>query len=156
MARLTTNKNFLSPVGFQFKIDSNQYPNLEYFCTAATLPGLNLGDTPVPFKGVNLSFTGDRVSFEDLSITFNVTEDMENYIETFNWIHSLVQSTNAEDSKSDATLLILSSHNNVTKEIRFTGVFPIGLSALEFNAQETEISYLQATLTLKYTTFEFV
>lgn len=156
MATLTTNKNFLSPVGFQFKIDNTKYPNLEYFCTAATLPGLNLGDTAVPYKGVNLSFTGDRVTFEDLSITFNVTEDMENYIETFNWIHHLVQNSNAEGFKSDATLLILSSHNNVTKEIKFTGVFPISLSALEFNSQQTEIEYLQANLTLKYTTFEFV
>ena len=55
---LTTNKNFLSPVGFSFKIDNTNFPNLEYFCTAVTLPGVSLGDVPVPYKGVNLAFTG--------------------------------------------------------------------------------------------------
>ena len=69
MATLTTNKNFLSPVGFQFKISSNLYPNLEYFAVAATLP-------------VNLAFTGDRITFDDLSLRINRTENLDNYIET--------------------------------------------------------------------------
>ena len=117
MATLTTNKNFLSPVGFRFKLDSNTYPNLEYFCTQVTLPGLTLGSVDVPYRGANLSMTGDRMSFEDLNITFNITENMENYIETFDWMHNIINT--GETFKADATLLILSSHNNVTKKIKF-------------------------------------
>lgn len=153
---LTTNKNFLSPVGFSFKINSTEYPNLEYFCTAVTLPGLSLGEAAQPYRGTSLAFTGDRIEFDDLSIRFNITENMENYIETFEWMHSLIQSSNAEDLKVDATLLVLSSHNNVTKEIKFSGVFPNGLSAVEFNSQNSDIEYLQAELSLKYTSFEFL
>ena len=108
MATLTTNKNFLSPVGFQFKISSNQYPNLEYFAVAATLPGVNMSATQTPYKGFNLQFTGDRLAFEDLSLRVNVTENLENYIETFDWLHSIAQSKNSEELKVDATLLILS------------------------------------------------
>ena len=79
----TANKNFLSPTGFQFKIDSTQYSNVEYFCTAVTLPDLTLGEAPNPYKGSNLAMTGDRIGFGDLAIRFNVTEDMENYIEMY-------------------------------------------------------------------------
>ena len=57
--------------------------------------------------------------------------------------------------KFDAVLQIMSSHNNVNKEIAFSGVFPISLSAVEFNAQNTDIEYVQADLVLKYTSFEF-
>jgi len=64
MATLTTNKNFLSPVGFQFKVDHTKYPNLEYFAVAATLPSINIAAVETPYRGVNLSFTGDRLSFE--------------------------------------------------------------------------------------------
>ena len=153
---LTTNKNFLSPVGFGFKIDTVEFPNLEYFCTAVNLPGINNGDTAVPYRGVNLAFTGDRMGFDDLSIRFNITENMENYIETFNWMHNLIQKKDADKTyKNDATLLIYSSHNNVNQEIRFYDVFPIQLSSVEFNAQGTDIEYLQADLVLKYTSFEF-
>ena len=127
---LTTNKNFLSPVGFGFKIDTTEFPNLEYFCTAINLPGISTGDTPLPYRGANIAMTGDRMSFEDLSIRF------KNY-------------------KNDATLLIYSSHNNINKEIKFFDIFPVQLSSVEFNAQGTEIEYLQADLVLKYTSFEF-
>jgi hypothetical protein len=154
MASLTTNKNFLSPVGFRFKLDSNTYPNLEYFCTQVTLPGLTLGSVDVPYRGANLSMTGDRMSFEDLNITFNITENMENYIETFDWMHNIINT--GETFKADATLLILSSHNNVTKKIKFNDCFPTALSGAEFNTQASDIEYLQGTVTFNYTTFEFV
>ena len=153
---LTDNKNFLSPVGFSFKIDTTEFPNLEYFCTAVNLPGITNGDTPIPYKGVNLAFSGDRMGFEDLSIRFNITENMENYIETFNWMHNLIQKKDADKNyKNDATLLIYTSHNNINNEIKFHDVFPVQLSSVEFNAQGTDVEYLQADLVLKYTSFEF-
>jgi len=151
---ITTNKNFLSPVGFQLKMDSNLYPNLEYFCSAVTLPSVGITEATLPYRGLNMSFTGDRFTFDDLTIRFNITEDMENYLETFNWMQSIINS--GENFKSDATLLILTSHNNVSKEIKFTDCFPISLSAVEFSTQQTDIEYLQADVTFKYTYFEFI
>ena len=154
MATLTTNKNFLSPVGFQFKIDT-LYPNLEYFAVGGILPSIQMSPVETPYRGVNLSFTGDRLSFEDLSLRVNLTEDMETYIETFNWMHNIAQAENAEDFKVDATLLVLSSHNNVTKEIIFNGVFPTSLSSVEFDAQAETVEYVQMDISFAYTNFEF-
>ncbi len=156
MATLTTNKNFLSPVGFQFKISSTEYPNLEYFAVGATLPGLSITAAEQSYRGVNLAFTGDRLAFDDLTLRINVTEDLDNYIETFNWLHNLAQTNNAEDQKVDATLLILTSHNNVNKEIQFKGVFPTGMAPIEFDAQAESIDYVQMDITFAYTNFEFV
>jgi len=156
MATLTTNKNFLSPVGFQFKIDFTKYPNLEYFAVAATLPGISISAVDSPYRGVNLAFTGDRLSFEDLALRVNITENMENYIETFDWLHNLAQTNNAEEFKCDATLLILSSHNNVTKEIKFKDVFPTNITPVEFDAQVDGVEYAQMDITFAYTNFEFV
>ena len=155
MATLTTNKNFLSPVGFQFKVDHTKYPNLEYFVIAATLPSLSISATDLPYRGVNLSFTGDRLAFDELSVRANITENMENYIETFDWIHNIVNDKDAEDFKADATLLVLSSHNNVTKEIKFNGVFPTSLSAVEFDSQAESIDYAQMDISFSFTSFEF-
>jgi hypothetical protein len=108
------------------------------------------------YRGVNLAFTGDRLTFEDLTLRINVTENLENYIETFNWMHNLAQTSTAEDYKVDATLLILTSHNNVVKEIQFKGVFPTSMSAVEFDTQTESIEYVQMDITFNYTNFEFV
>ena len=149
---LTTNKNFLSPTGFQFKIDEASFPNVGYFCTAVTLPDISLAEAATPYRGSNIAFTGDRLTFSDLAIRFNVTEDMDNYIEMFNWMHNIIN--DGENYKFDATLSILTSHNNVSKEITFRDCFPTSLTALEFSTQQTDIEYLQADATFKYTYFE--
>ena len=151
---LTTNKNFLSPVGFTLKIDSNM-ANTEYFCTAVNLPGISLSAVDSPFRGVNLGLTGDRLAFEDFSITFNITENMENYIEIYDWMHNIINAKDSEGYKYDARLMILTSHNNVVKEIAFQEIFPTSLSSIEFNTQVGDIEYVQATVTFKYTLFEF-
>ena len=51
-------------------------------------------------------------------------------------------------------MCIRDRHNNVTKEIIFKDCFPTNLSSVEFSTQQTEIEYLQADVTLKYTSFE--
>ena len=152
---LTTNKNFLSPVGFVFKIDTTNFPNTEYFCTQVAMPGITMSEVALPYKGVNLAFTGDRLTFDDLTIRFNVTENMENYIEIYNWMHNIAQQKTAEGLKYDANLMIMTSHNNVIKEITFQEIFPTSLAAVEFNTQLTDIEYIQADVTFKYTLFEF-
>ena len=146
---VTTNKNFLSPVGFEFSIDNQRYPNLNYFCTGVQLPGISASEAASPYRGVNFAQPSDRLTYEDLSLTFNVTENMENYIESVQWLEECVGSN--DDQRSDAMLHILSSHNNVTKEIQFIDCFPTALSGLEFNSQLSDIEYLHATLTLSYT-----
>jgi len=147
---LTCNKNLLSPVGFRLKVAN--YPNLEYFASAVTLPSLSLSEAPSSYKSVNFAQGGDRINFESLNIRFGVTEDMDNYLEVFNWMHQIAQSE--EDLRSDATLHILTSHNNVSKTVKFTGLFPTNLDALEFDAGTGDVEYLQANATFKFTYFE--
>ena len=150
MSDLTCNRNFLAPQGFRLKIAN--YPNLEYFATAVTLPGISLSEAPSTYQSVNFAQPGDRLNFDSLTIRFNVTEDMDNYIEVFNWMHSLAQSD--DDQRSDATLLVLSSHNNVNKQISFKGLFPTNIDPLEFDTTVTDMQYLQASATFKFTYFE--
>jgi hypothetical protein len=156
MATLTANKNFLSPVGFTFKIDQTNFANLEYFCTQVTFPGISLAEVQVPYRGVNLAQTGDRMIFDDLAIRFNITENMENYLELFNWMHNIINKKDAEDYKYDASLLIMSSHNNMVKTVKFQEIFPTALSTVEFNSQALDVEYLQADVSFRYTLFEFV
>ena len=56
---------------------------------------------------------------------------------------------------SDATLNVLTSKNNANIEVRFSDVFPIALSGLEFNQQADDLNYLSATVTFKYKIFQF-
>ena len=157
MATLTTNKNYLSPTGFHLKINSLRYPNLEYFATTITLPQITLEEQALPYKTVDYAAPGTRLAFSDLSITAQITENFDNYLETFNWMHSIASSkgSDVENLKEDATLLVFTSHNNVNKTIRFTDIFPTGIGSLEFSSTQDSVNYLSTEITFSYTNFEF-
>jgi hypothetical protein len=151
---VTANKNFLSNINFKFKLDSTKYPNLEYFCVAANLPGVTITPVEARYKSLGFNFGSDSIQYDDLVIKFNVTENLDNYIETYDWIKNIVDK---EDLYTcDAVLHILSSHNNTVKEIKFYDIFPISISSLEFDAQNTNIQYQPASVTFKYTKYEII
>ncbi len=54
----------------------------------------------------------------------------------------------------DATLTVTSSKNNPVVEVRFADVYPTSLSGLQYNQQESDITYLTATCTFAYKIYE--
>jgi hypothetical protein len=79
---------------------------------------------------------------------------MENYIEIFNWMK--LNSVEATFKKCDVILHIMSSHNNITKKIRYVDAFPVSLGELELHTQNTDVEYVTLDAQLEYSYFEFV
>ena len=57
---------------------------------------------------------------------------------------------------SDATLTILSNKNNPIVEVRYSDMFPVSLSGLDYNQQATDVEYLTATIDFRYKLYEIV
>jgi len=153
----TINKNYLSPTGFQLKINSQRFGNLEYFATTVSLPSIELDAIGQAYKTVDYEATGSRLKFGQLALTIQVTENFDNYIEVYNWMHDLQGKSGkeAEDLKEDAVLLVFTSHNNVNKTIRFKDIFPTSLGSLEFTSTADSVNYLSTEVSFSYTNFEF-
>ena len=84
LSRQPTKLDYSSPTQFKFNI--HQLPKVEFFTTSATVPGISLNnyEQPTPFK--NIPIIGDRLTYEDLTISFIVDEYLENYITIHNWM----------------------------------------------------------------------
>ena len=84
LSRQPTKLDYSSPTQFKFTI--HQLPKVEFFTTSAAVPGISLNnyEQPTPFK--NIPIIGDRLTFEDLTISFIVDEYLENYITIHNWM----------------------------------------------------------------------
>tara|TARA_Y100000768_G_scaffold376140_1_gene347840 strand:- start:33 stop:617 length:585 start_codon:yes stop_codon:yes gene_type:complete len=84
ISRQPTKLDYSSPTQFKFSI--NQLPKVEFFTTAANLPGINLGDAifPTPYKEIPVM--GDTLTYENLAISFIVDEHLENYISMHEWL----------------------------------------------------------------------
>ncbi len=72
--------------GTQFRVAFNRIPKVNWFCTGATLPGISIGEASYPTPMTDVGITGDKITFENLTITFLVDEELQNYREIWNWI----------------------------------------------------------------------
>ena len=84
LSRQPTKLDYASPTQFRFGI--NQLPKVEFFTTSANLPGITAGvaTLPTPFK--DIPTMGEKLEYENLSISFIVDEYLENYISLHNWM----------------------------------------------------------------------
>ena len=72
--------------GTQSRLAFNRTPKTTWFCTAANIPGIQLGEAQYPTPMADMVVTGDKLTFETLNITFLVDEELQNYRELWDWI----------------------------------------------------------------------
>jgi len=175
--------DYASPVQFRFKC--SKLPKVEFFCQTANIPGIGLGvaDIETPLKSI--PFPGDKVTYQDLAISFLVDENLNNYKEIHDWIIGLGapqnhtqfstlrdtgtdrfpgQTTNSPNNNtipdggtySDATLTVLNSKNIAVTEIRFHNIFPTSLGALSYDVQASDVNYLSVGVDFSYMYYEIV
>lgn len=166
--------DYASPTQFKFNI--LKLPTVEYFCTAINIPSVSLSvlQQTTPLKDIPVP--GEKLTYADLTMSFLVDENLSNYQEIHGWLTGLgfprdniqftnlvnagadrfpLGATNTGSTLSDATLLILTNKNNPITEVRFSDLFPVALSGLQYNQQLTDINYLTAEVTFKYKIYEF-
>ena len=76
--------DYASPT--QFRMAINQLPKVEFFITACNLPGINLGEAVFPTPLKRIPIQGDELTFENLSVSFLVDENLQNYKELHDWL----------------------------------------------------------------------
>ena len=85
--RQPTKLDYASPTQFRFGI--NQLPKVEFFTVAANVPSIAMGEAifPTPFKDIPVM--GDKLTYDNLSISFIVDEYLENYISLHEWMTAI-------------------------------------------------------------------
>ena len=158
------NINFLSQLGLRFQISNK--PHLNYFVQRAVVPGINLGVAVQPTPFAPIPWAGD-LAYNDLVIEFKIQEDLQNYLELWDWIVGLGFPENFEqyrkllestivpnpgigETQVDGSLFILTNQQIPKFEIKFSYLFPISLSDLQLNSADADVQYLTCTATFKY------
>ena len=87
ISRQPSKLDYTSPTQFRFLI--NQLPKVEYFTTEANIPGITLGEVEFKTRFKAIPLMGDVLTYEDLTITFIVDENLENYVEMHTWLTAI-------------------------------------------------------------------
>tara|TARA_R100000278_G_scaffold15820_1_gene16214 strand:+ start:14 stop:571 length:558 start_codon:yes stop_codon:yes gene_type:complete len=166
-------KNFLSPVGFKFLIE--RIPTVEFFCQTVNIPEISIGNRNIETRVKAYDTPGDKMTFGDLNLTFLINENMDNYYEIYKWLKGLANPRHEEEfhqylrgikesgrqdnfrkATTDARLLVLDSNFNSITSVVFMDLFPVSLSGVRLSADATDIDYVTADVTFKYTLLEFI
>ena len=140
---------------------SVQIPGLEqvaFQLKNIELPGINAlaGSQSTP-KGV-LPHEGSVIEYSDLSIEFQVSSDLSEYVAAHTWLtksHISKGPSNYEtETPKQITLYIYDPHYQVIQTIQFYECVPIELSSLQYDQSSSTVS-LSATLTIDYSYYEF-
>ena len=75
--------------GTQWRLAFNRLPKTTWYCTAANVPGITLGEAMYTTPFGTTSITGDQLTFETLNFTFLVDEELQNYRELWDWLVGL-------------------------------------------------------------------
>lgn len=135
--RYPSNISNLLPTYYRFML--TRLPNVTFFCQSASLPSVTMTEVQMPTPFVPIK-APSKMEFDDLSITFVVDENMNNWLEIFNWMRSV---TNVEDYEefrkpnthlTTANLLILNSSKQPKMSVNFEGLYPKNLSSVEFSS----------------------
>lgn len=147
-----SNRNFLAPNGF--KLSLVRFPKVSFYCQAANIPGISINDISIPTPFRDYPVAGTETDYEDLVVKFLVDEDMQNYSTIHQWLRKtgLAETfdTSVNPDESQGILEILNSNWRPNITIEYDDLFPVSLTALDFDAADTNVEYLVAQATFKY------
>lgn len=166
--RIPTNRNFLSPLNFKFQVKKT--PNVEFFIQTVNIPAMSIQAVTRGTPFIALQYSGEHIDYAPLQITFKVDEELVNYMELYSWLRGLgfpnefseykeladKPQYTGEGIRSDISLLILSSDNNVKYEVLFKDAFPVSLSDITFDVRGTSVNYITASAQFKFNSYDIL
>ena len=169
------NRNFLSATSFKFNLA--KCPKVDFFSNSCNIPGLSLPVAVQPTYLNDIPRPGDRLDFEDFTLRFLIDENLENLMEIQKWMRGLgypesvaealkltsgamkfedQETDNPDYNTSDGTLSILNSSQNAKFMVKFSDLFPVAMTGMDFDATEDDTAYFTAQATFKFTLYEIV
>lgn len=164
--KVPTNKNFLSPLNFNFFV--RKCPHVNFFCQTTNIPGFGLLPVATPNPFMKIQEPGDELEFEDLQCVFKVDEDLMNYLQLTAWIKGLGFPENWDQykelsvkprytemgTKSDILIQILDSNKIPKFNINFHDAFPLNIGNFQLTTTAIDVSFVTVNTTFKYTGFD--
>jgi hypothetical protein len=167
ISQVPTTFNYQSPLGFRFFI--RRLPEVNYFVNKINIPGLTLPAAPEASPFIEIPQPGDHVVFDPLVVSFIIDEGLNNYKQLQRWLKIIGDAAGGEEYKwlanksmidqdgvkSEIMLSIEDSSRNQILTVNFHDAWPTSLTALQFDATQTDVQYLIATAVFRYSTYDF-
>ena len=80
----------------QFKVYIPIFPLVEWFVVSCNVPGVTMGQGVVATPLIDMPIVGEKLTYDNFSMTFLVDEKLENFMELHNWLVNMAPPQNVE------------------------------------------------------------
>lgn len=136
------NTSFLQTTRFTFIIP--KLPFLKYFCQTVLLPGVSTTEVTVATPFADTYRHGDKLTFDPLSVTTLVDEDLRVFEETYQWLAFLTKPEKFNMYKEkfsekyyDGILTVNTNANLPNIRVKFRNCHPVTLGSVQFATTDT-------------------
>lgn len=159
------NVNMVAPQGFKFQI--KKLPDVNFFMQTVDIPDITLPTVIRSTPFVDVPIPGDHLTYGDLTITFKLDEDLNNYRQLNAWMTGLGFPDNPKQYGdlmrqprssglgiySDASILATTNLKNPNIEFLFQDCWPSYIGGFKYDTKAEDIPYLTCMAQFKYTLF---
>ena len=146
-----------------FETNFTRLPNVNFFCQRINIPSINLGIATQATPFTDTPLVGDKLTFEQLTLNFIVSEDLSNYLEIYNWLISMGfpddhnqfnlnnDSVNPDENlRSDMNIIIHTNKSNPNYSITFKDAFPVSLGGIELDVSAASLEPIILDVSFAY------
>lgn len=155
-------QNFFNNISFGLSIQ--RLPTTSFYVQNATIPGLSLGEAIQATPLRNVLKAGDRLEYEEFSVTCALDKDMSSWIDVYSWMKGLGFPDNTDEYKSlsetddglysDISLILYNAKKNPLKSFTFKDAFPKSLSSIEMDVTKSNVETPIFTINFQYLGFD--
>jgi len=145
--------NHLDNVKFKFQI--HRIPNVNYWVQSLTLPAIQQEQSVLPGMRRDIPIPGQKIEFENLIVNFMVDQNLDNYFEVYSWFQVIQTAGNINEMISDCSIHFLDGNNNVQRTVDVVGAYPLIMTELSLNSDDSDVVPVQCSITFTYQYFKF-
>jgi hypothetical protein len=138
-------------------------PFLLYFCQSVKIPAVRAKEIPVETPHLTTYRHAERLTFETLTVTALIDEDLRVYEETFNWLVALTRPSSHtqyprfKDKKAplyfDGYITINTNANIPNLRFKFKDCHPIAIGNVSFDSTDNAGTIMTADFEFRYDDF---
>lgn len=159
------NPSFLQ--GNKFILSFPKLPFLNFYCQEAAVPGVTTSPVSMATPFSDTFRHGNKLSFDQLTVSVIVDEDLRVWEEIFLWLTGLTHPENfaqyirskdyaykgREDLYQDAILTTNTNSNNPNLRFHFTACHPVSMGTLNLTVKAEPTDPLLLPVTFQYDQF---
>ncbi len=153
--------NTTKPTNFNFVISKPGIDKAQYQLQSVNIPAVTAGTVQGPsVKLSEFNIIGSTIAYSDLVCTFLLDENMDAYLDMYNWVKELIEPeannpVPLSQAVADATLYVLTNNLTIHTDFRvhFYRIFPYSISEIPFTTTTTNDAPLTFTVSFKYRKF---